>query len=91
MISGELWDHFHLATFKRSKRSSGPSTAGSDKWETDESGNYYMGRTSPISSIGDYDPEYRDDDPNGWVGSSNRNVTCSCIFEINLTCIALVT
>ena len=26
-----------------------------------------MGRTSPISSIGDYDEEMRDDDADGWV------------------------
>ena len=42
-----------------------PATHTEPEFDTDESGEYHMGRTSPISSIGDYDETMRDDHPDG--------------------------
>ena len=58
------------------------------EFDTEESGSYHMGRTSPISSIGDFDPEMRDDDPDGWV-SFYMSMSFVCYVDLLHFCISV--
>ena len=64
--------HELLKTSDEESESDAVSSEGDPSLGTSESGDYHMGRTSPISSMGDYASSFMDDDPSGWVSAVRK-------------------
>ena len=84
---GKKWGVRKLQCFADAKyldESSASSMQGAQSFDTEESGDFYMGRTSPISSIGQYDSDCREDEPTGWVrvvlGGSRQCRCCTLLL-----------
>ena len=80
--AGRKFGVTHLVCFKHAKYldESSASEPPPPDFDTEESGDYYMGRTSPISSIADFHSDMRADSDSqqsdGWV---SRHLAFACL------------